>query len=329
MVLSSRACVSKTLTAVFFAVVFLTKPAFLASQDSAIPLKDVCPAGWTRYECSGVIRLCTSPDLHTGVGMESYCTISKRIVPDEWIHDTAYDVGFAKANAGGGYRTGTGYGWFTGVWKIDSSSVSSDDDMRAILHRITPIGIEDEKGNSDYRQWRATVPDEVEEWTKHSIPIASLHLGSLEEYGLHRPKPPSDNDVCPADWGRYSCALMRLCVSPGVMHRYAVTMSENFKYAECRSDSNIVPAEWTGATPHDVGYARGALLVGPRYLNTVKMDSSDIVNGDIDEAIQRLVLVPATARVYVEFLRGEGEGIAEFEEFLAKNRKKAQEVQQK
>ncbi len=81
----------------------------------------------------------------------------------------------------------------------------------------------------------------------------------------------------------------------------------------------------TGATPHDVGYARGALLIGPRYLNTVKMYSSDIVNGDIDEAIQRLVLVPVTARVYVEFLRGEGEGIAQFEEFLAKTRKKAPE----
>ena len=106
-------------------------------------------------------------------------------------------------------------------------------------------------------------------------------------------------------------------------------MSENFKYAECEEDSNIVPAEWTGATPHDVGYARGALLIGPRYLNTVKMYSSDIVNGDIDEAIQRLVLVPVTARVYVEFLRGEGEGIAQFEEFLAKTRKKAQEAQKK
>ena len=176
MVLASRACVSKIFTAVLFAVALLVRPTFLASQDSAIPLKDVCPAGWTRYECGGVIRLCTSPDLHTGVRMEAYCTISKRIVPDEWIHDTAYDVGFAKANAGGGYRTGTGYGWFTGVWKVDSSSVSSDDDMKGILHRITPIEIEQDRGMRDYSQWRPTVPDEVEQWMKSSIPVAPLHL---------------------------------------------------------------------------------------------------------------------------------------------------------
>jgi len=191
---------------------------------------------------------------------------------------------------------------------------------------MVPGGV---NGQHDYDEWRGTIPDEVDEDSKRSSWPPHIQVSSLDDYELSPAKPPSNDDVCLPNWTRYSCTFIRLCVSPSVMHRYAVRMSSMFKNGECESDSGVVPADWTAASPKDIGYARGALLTGRRYLKAVKLDSSEIADGDIDEAIQRLVLVPVTARMYMEYLHGLGEGIAEFQDFLAKNRKKAQQAQRK
>jgi hypothetical protein len=330
MVFAPKACVSKTFTAILFALALLLRPTFLASQGPVIALKDVCPDGWTRYDCNDGVRLCTSPDFRSacesrGISCDNTvryigeCVVSKWIVPEEWAHDTIDDLGFAR------FEIGPRYGWHTRVVRIDSSSFSSKDDLHDAMKSLNAFGVM-ARAREAHDEWRRNVPDEVDEDLKRSGWPPRVHINSLAEYRLPPPRPPNNNDVCPADWTRYSCELIRLCVSPNIMHRYAVRMSPMFKNAACEADSGIVPSEWTGATPHDVGYAQGSLLLGPRYLKTVRLDSSDIADGDIDEAIQRLVLVPVTARMYVEYLHGLGEGIAEFEEFLAKDRKKAQEI---
>ncbi len=117
--------------------------------------------------------------------MEAYCTIRHTVVPAEWILDTAfYDRGLCQSKRGWWIQDGY---WIRVVYwgsKGDTIAVSSDDDMQGILHRITPVEIEQDRGMRDYSQWRPTVPDEVEQWMKSSIPVAPLHLSSLEEYHL-------------------------------------------------------------------------------------------------------------------------------------------------
>jgi len=106
MILASTLCMAGAFfVPVLFAVALLLRPTFLASQESTIPLKDICSDGWSRYDCNAGIRLCISPDFHSAcesnriscdISLNAHgCRISKWIVPDEWVHDTAHDLGFA------------------------------------------------------------------------------------------------------------------------------------------------------------------------------------------------------------------------------------------
>jgi hypothetical protein len=151
---------------------------------------------------------------------------------------------------------------------------------------------------------------------------------SLEQYNLEPPIPKAGAaDVCPAAWSRFSCKFVRLCVSPSVKSKYDLKTSKEFGYADCKADNRTVPENDTycspqrdtHCSPHDVGLAAGMLILGPRYLKAVKLDSSDIFDGDIEEAIQRLVLVPVPTSGLMEYDRGYEEGQAQFKKYVSEN----------
>jgi hypothetical protein len=278
-----------------------------APQQSAVPLKDVCPEGWSRYRCQGdLIRLCVAPDVESQHNLRdsfyfsSACRADESVVPEAWAHARAQEIGY---NVAAGIE---GYNFRSRVARLDSSQIKNGDMEKTI-----------EKILRDYPHGREEGFDE----------LGPLGRASLDDYGLHLPPKPSVREVCPAAWGRYSCQFVRLCVAPSVANRYNLETSKEFGYAECNADNHSVGEEDTNSSPHDVGMAAGALLLGPRYVGVVKLDSSDIVDGNLDEAIERLVLVPIPTNALIEYQRGLLEGRAEFERYLAKAKQKAKEIE--
>lgn len=279
------------------------------AQERAAPLRDVCPEGWARYSCNEV-RLCVSPEVENQYDVAKAleekgtgCGRSDRIVPGAWAHVTPYVVGWRnRAYMGGGYY------FYTRVAKLDASNVKNRDLNEAIenLH-LGNTSRELSKGGSDWKP---------------------VDFESLETYKLKVPTPnPSVKEVCPAGWRRFSCEFVRLCVAPSVTNRYNLETSREFQNADCKMDSRTVGAEDTNSSPHDVGYARGWMLLGPQYVGVVKLDLSDIFDGNVDEAIQRLVLVPLPPNALIEFNHGAKEGVARFQNYLNENRIKEKEIE--
>ena len=84
-----------------------------------------------------------------------------------------------------------------------------------------------------------------------------------------------------------------------------------------------MPEEDTHFSPGDVG--EGAFLVDRIYFKAVKLDSSDIFEGDIDEAILRLVLVPIPASGLIDYDRGYEKAKVRFLRSAAKADKKQEQ----
>jgi hypothetical protein len=274
------------------------------------------------YRCQPSQKLlCVSPEYYSsipgGVGTlyTAGCSpLARGVLPPELVYNTPHDVGFA-------YRT---YTWvfYSGVVKLDSPN--RWDDATLEMLRFREASREFQSGMEEYERWRANIPDEVPDEKKKGKNAAPITPSSLEAYGLHPKEPPSETDVCPQRWARYSCQFVRLCASPSVANQYP--LKTYLKGAGCEWDSSIVPKEWTGATPKNVGYSAGALMQGRRYLKAVNLDSADIIDGDLKDAFQRLS-PPITARMYVEYLYGLGEGISDFHDFLTKVRQKSKQTQ--
>jgi hypothetical protein len=278
------------------------------AQQSATPLKDVCPDGWDRYSCQGV-RLCVSPDVASRYDNRLGCTgPEKAIVPAQWSHATPEEVGYADMSFSAG-----GYNYVSSVMRFDSSMIKNGDVKEAMNQLSRSIITKSDPHRYSDGEQEANKP---------------LELRSLDTYGL-RPPPPKTpvTEVCPTGWRRFSCQFVRLCVAPNVTNRYNLSKSEKFGYAKCEIDNHAVGGEDTHSSPHDVGAAAGWMLLGPRYVGVVKLDSSDILDGNLDEAIQRLVLVPLPTNALMEYERGARDGLARFENYLNENRIKEKEIE--
>ena len=282
----------------------------LISQEAqqSGPLRDVCPAGWLRYEC-GSTRVCVSPelsrqyDLAASTAWSVWCGLNdppttQEILPDAWAHATGEVIGYLSAS----FRW-RGYWFHDRVLNFDSAMVKNgnlDGAIKALFSR-----------NGDSYPY---FEDRLNEGrAKHRGDIDD----SLERYGLP-PAPETGKEVCPAAWSKFSCRFVRLCVSPSVSSRFDLASSKQFGYADCKSDTRAVSKEDVGYKPHDVGVAAGALVAGPVYLKVITLDSSDIFDGNIDEAIQRLVLVPIPSSALMEYDLGHQEGEARFQKTLNK-----------
>jgi hypothetical protein len=288
------------------------------SQRSGTPLKDVCRDGWARYYCEGGgVRVCVSPEVesHYDLASSSHwstqsCSKSptQSLVPDAWAHVPPELIGYLSATS-----EWAGYRFVMRVVNFDSSAIRNGDLEKAIDN--LPLY---QRGDSD--SWNEGI-------ARHR-PHAAYPLDS---YGIDLPAPKiSVKDACPTTYSRFGCQFVRLCVSPSVAAKYDLTSSEEFGYAKCKVDNRIVPEsdtycspkQDTHCSPHDVGMAAGMLILGPRYLKAVKLDSSDIFDGNIEEAIQRLVLVPIPTSGLMEYDRGYDEGQAAFQKYLSENGQK-------
>jgi hypothetical protein len=280
------------------------------SQASRTPLKDVCREGWSRYAC-GDVRLCVSPDVEEQLTtpwsfQHAYgCGRDEDVVPDVWAHVSPEVIGYLAQDAGRyfGYHR-----YRSHVVYFDSSTVKNaePDSLGAIssalrnsLHFPGDPAAYD-KGLSEGR------PRELEM--------------SLDPYKLHLEPKTQVTDVCPAQWSRFSCQFVRLCVSPTVASKYDLASSKEFGYAHCKPDNRSVPEGDTHFSPSEVG--EGTLLVDRVYFKAVKLDSSDIFEGDIEEAIERLVLVPIPPSALMEYDRGYEKGRVRFESTRSKSDQK-------
>ena len=298
--------------AVFFLIAPLIPHAISQSQNSSAPLTDVCRAGWSRYTCGVQVRVCVSPDVENHFNLADSVrwsvegcgkTPTRKVVPEAWTHATPEEVGYLSAA-----RRWAGYDFHIRVVNFDSSAIRNGDLEGAIqnLH----IAHEGYEGDTDrFNEGRAKYRPSGDQ--------------ALESYGIPLPVPKTPaTEVCPATWSRFSCRFVRLCVSPSVAAKYDLASSKQFGSANCKEDTRSVSAANTRLSPEEVGLAAGAMIVGPRYLRAVKIDSSDVFEGDIEEAIQRLVLVPIPPEALMEYDRGYTKGQAEFEAYLAKNKQR-------
>lgn len=284
-----------------------------AAQQSVAPLRDVCPDGWARYRCTTGVRLCVSPEVERQYDpAESLrkvrgwgaCVANDELVPEAWTHATPEELGYMEAS------DTPGYNFCRKVVKFDSSNIKDGDLDKTIESLHIPDG------------------DNPTSWNKGWHAYKPLDSISLETYGLPVPAPkPSVKEVCPVGWSRFSCQFVRLCVSPRVTSQYNLETSKEFGYAGCKADNRSVGEEDTNSSPHDVGIAAGYMLLGPRYVGVVKLNSSDILDGNIEEAIQRLVLVPLPTNSLIEYFRGVGVGLALFQRDLAKAKQEAKDIE--
>jgi hypothetical protein len=291
----------------YVASLFITLAALIipqaVSQESrppATPLKDVCPQGWSRYNAGVGFRLCVSPDVEARGDFKNSelckiasCNVDYNLVPDAWSHATAEEVGYLHAEGGGEYG---GYHFYVRVVNVDSST--TEEQLKKALD----------------------INGELESYQHGSSEYTPFYRGmSLAAYGIPAPPEAPGAEVCPPHWARFSCQFVRLCVSPSVASEYNLAESKNFDCAQCKPDNHSVPASETYLTPEDVGFFAGALLNGPRYFKSVKLDSSDIFDGNMEEAILRLVLVPIPTSGLMDYDRGFAKGQEMFKGYLAKN----------
>jgi hypothetical protein len=306
MALRSKAIVlGLALTIGALAIALVPQAISQESQHPGSPLKDVCREGWSRYDC-GSTRVCVSPELENQYDLAASSrwsvegcskTPTQRILPDAWAHATPEEIGYLSPS----FRW-RGYWFHDRVVNLDSSIVKNRD-LDGAVEQLLRHG-----GSYPYFMDRFN-----EGRAKHHAEIDD----SLERYGLP-PPPETGKELCPPGWSKFSCRFVRLCVSPSVSSSFDLTSSKEFGYADCKSDNRAVSGQDINFKPHDVGLAAGALVGGPVYLKAVKLDSSDIFEGDIDEAIQRLVLVPIPVSALLEYDRGHQEGEARFQKTLDK-----------
>jgi hypothetical protein len=274
------------------------------SQQSR-PLRDVCREGWSRYTCGPrLVRLCVSPEVErehdvtaTPAYREGGCYLDQTLVPEAWAHAGAEQMGYL-AQDNGMYA---GYNFRGRVLNLDSSNIK-DAELEKLMWEslITEHQGEDRAYSRGFSEFEASLPAK-----------------SLESYGLP-PAPTTGKELCPATYSRFSCQFVRLCVSPSVVARYDLKSSKEFGYANCKADDRAVSEQDINFKPHDVGVAAGALVGGPVYFKAVKLDSSDILDGNIEEAVERLVLVPIPINGLMEYDRGYQEGQARFQRILDK-----------
>jgi hypothetical protein len=289
------------------------------SQQRAVPLTDVCQEGWSRYYCGLGVRLCISPDVESQYDLSktniNWCNSSPQpSLPDVWAHVSPEVVGYVEA----AYPRWAGYNFHVRVVKFDAAMIKDGDVKTAAENLQRDMHTEAERDAYTSGDRLGQPKNLSEKWT------APAPQPTLESYGLP-PAPGSGKELCPTAWSRFSCQFVRLCVSPSVAANYDLKSSKEFGYAGCKSDNRSVSEQDTNFKPHDVGFAAGALLIGPRYFRVVKLDSSDIFDGNIEEAIQRLVLVPIPPSGLMEYDRGYAEGQTKFKDYLAKNRQRESE----
>jgi hypothetical protein len=299
--------------AALFAMPLIPQAIAQEPQASETPLKDVCREGWSHYSC-GQVRMCVSPDVeeqlttHWGFQHAQGCYRDETLIPDVWAHVSAEVIGYLQQ----GYGRYSGYTFRTHVVYFDSSTIKNaePDSLGAISSALRSSLFDQgqknlvafDKGMSEF------IPG-----SNYEEPVDSYNI----KHQL--PKTPA-TDVCPAAWSRFSCQFVRLCVSPSVASKYDVASSDEFKYAHCKADNRSVPEGDTHFSPHEVG--EGALLFDRVYFKAVRLDSSDIFEGDIEEAIRRLVLVPIPPHALMEYDLGYEEGRARFRRLVTKTNEK-------
>ena len=69
------------------------------------------------------------------------------------------------------------------------------------------------------------------------------------------------------------------------------------------------------------------MILGPKYVKAVKLNLWDIWDGNLQEAMERLMFVPIDITAYHEHYQGFEEGRAKFKELLSQLRQKAAESQ--
>jgi hypothetical protein len=288
------------------------------SERRATPLKDVCPEGWSRYDCRGSFRLCIAPGVETQYDLTKsqvqYCRPDNTfIVPDAWAHVSPEIQGYLSRDYNDRYF---GYRFYRGVKNLNLSMIERAE--KRLAETALQTAVDDlELGSTGYEY--DTGIAEYEDYAmknKSFPPELPLDSNNIES----GPPKTSVTDVCPAQWSRFSCQFVRLCVSPRVSSKYDLASSDEFKYAHCKADKRSVPEGDTHFSPYDVGYA--TLLVNRVYFKAVRLDSSDIFEGDIEEAIERLVLVPIPPSGLMEYDQGYLKGRARFERSVSKANQK-------
>lgn len=279
---------------------------------------DVCPADWARYRLGDGARLCISPQVENLYleqkkdeydSEHSYDVASMLktsyiaqpdnfVVPEAWAHATPEEIGWLVASGAGGYQ------FRCKVIKFDTSNIEHGNLKTTLRNLPDCSSTEWDKGFAEYK------------------PQGRI---SLDDFGIHLPPPKTTGkEVCPVKSSRFSCKFIRLCVAADVADHYNLSESKEFQYARCEADSGTVPEANTNSSPHDVGYSAGATaqLIAPRYLKTVELNSSDVLDGNIDDAIKRLVLYPVPTNAFLEYARGYEKGQTEFYAFLEKAKQK-------
>jgi hypothetical protein len=287
---------------------------------SSTELRDVCPDGWSRYRCSsdrveeeGGIRLCVSPGVQIGPEAQGVCRKDPLIVPEAWSHASPDEVGWEEANCGSNCTI-----LVTNVVRLDSDTF--DRYRKEVLARnhLSLKGYYQEHPD----MLAATVVVDLlsdsargGEWSAiqnyKRLDYLTSEERTLVQKWLPPPKPKSTAiEVCPSGWQRYSCKFSRLCVSPEVAAKYDLNNARAFSCHDCKLDENIVSEPDTHASAREVGFIAGGMIQVPKYTSVVNLNLPDIGDGNLDEAMERLLMIPPGIKANRDYYEGFGMGLA-------------------
>lgn len=234
-----------------------------------------CPAHWKTHVCHDTV-LCVDPEVemkysfeaplkHVGCNPE----VATNVIPASSIRGDPYLYGFS-----------VGAGLVPGFWvralMVDSSMVQDGD----VEGALKSLGV----GTYGANDWaHLENKGRINGSQAHN---ARLMLPTMKVSAEGRPACSSASSV-------HVCgSMILLCVAPEIERKYDLLDSEPFQKAYCdaRPLSEPVPATAITGDPYKAGFSLGFMILPPKYVEVIKLDSLQIAGGDLDEALRKLDL---------------------------------------
>jgi hypothetical protein len=234
-----------------------------------------CPAHWTAHICGPDI-LCVAPEVEAKYDLEAplrhvHCSPKAAAgeIPASSLRDDPYLYGFS---VGAGLQP-----TFRRQALMLDSSMLTDGDVEGALKALDVDAV---GGN----EWAHPANQGHVDGT--SAMLASLRMPSVKvnQVGAFACPSPSLSHVC--------SSMILLCVAPQIEGKYDLPDSEVFQRAYCDATplSKPVPATSITGDPYKAGYYIGFMVLPPKFVKLIKLDNSQMVEGNLDEALIKLDL---------------------------------------
>jgi len=251
-------------------------------QSTKGPGGKACPARWKTHICDGGTILCVDPEVELKYDVTAplpkvNCNpaIAKQEIKASQVRGDAFLHGFTVGAA-------VPETFWMRALMLDASMVH-DGNIEGALHRLGLPKPYTSFGPSDGKVDEAIA---LGNNSRNAAGLLEQATGGLPEHaqGKLACAPPSVVHEC--------ASMILLCVDPEVEEKSDLSNSEAFRTAYCDFRPMTKPVLATAITgdPYKAGYSVGFWVLPERFVKIVKVDSSQIAGGNLNEALTKLDL---------------------------------------